>query len=443
MKFEHTDMKRKPASLIAPLFASLIAPRAAVAAPGDKRPSRPLLTRLASIALCMGLSAPGQVQAQSPFAAAMTVNGKTVTYYEIEQRIRFLEVLRAPGDLREQALQALEDERLQQAAADRFGLTLSEEQIADGMAEFAKRANLDTEGFVKAIAQDGVSRETFRDFVAAGLAWRIIVQGRFGARAQVSEAEVDRALTLLTGRGGARVLLAEIILPARTPEEREASQDLAEDLAEQITTTGAFAEAARRFSVSGSAERGGRMPWVPLTNLPPALVPALLTLAPGEVSDPVPIPNAIALFQVRSLEELDIVAPDVVALEFATLVVGAGRQGDSARSAMQIAERADTCDDLYGIVKKDQLDGLAREVLPVREVPSDIALELAQLDPNETSMTARADGTTRLVMLCGRTTELAEGRREEVRASLINQRLKSYAEGYLEDLRADAIITRE
>jgi len=407
-----------------------------------------VLTRVfaafAAIAALAGMVSSPALAQSSPFAAAVTINGKAVTYYEIEQRIRFMQLLRAPGNLEDAALSALENERLQLAAAESFGVRASDEDTADAMEEFAQRANLSTDEFVKALEQAGVARETYRDFVVAGLTWRTIVQGRFGARAQVSEAEVDRALSLLTARGGARVLLAELILPARNPQEQQQSQDLAERLSETITTQGAFAQAARQNSVSSSRGSGGKMPWTPIANLPPALVPILLTLAPGEVTDPIPIPNAIALFQLRAFEELDVTAPDVVSVEYAKLTVGPGGRGDSRANAQSILNEADTCDDLYGIVKDRKIEGLTREVLPVKDIPADIALELATLDPNEASSVAHgADGTaTRIVMLCGRTNELAEGRREEVRASLINQRLASYAENYLEDLRAEAIIVR-
>ncbi|MGV6812552.1 MAG: peptidylprolyl isomerase [Brevirhabdus sp.] len=403
-----------------------------------------LKTMVAAVAAVLAIS--GAVVAQnSPFSAAFTVNGRAVTYYEIDQRIKFMTLLRAPGDIEEQAVKALENERLQLGAADRFGLRVTEEQLAEGMEEFAKRANLSAKEFIKALEGQGIAAETFRDFVHAGLVWRFIVQGRFGPRAQVTENEVDRAMSLLTASGGARVLLSEIILPARNPQEQAASQELADRLSKTITSELAFARAARSHSASGSAGSGGKMPWVPLTNLPPALVPILLTLAPGEVTDPIPIPNAIALFQLRALEELDAPAPDVVSLEYATLPVSAGRGGDSKARTQAILDEADTCDDLYGIAKRKKLEGLERVVLPVADIPQDILLELASLDENEASTAlTRSDGqATTLLMLCGRTTELAEGRREEVRISLINQRLESYAKNYLEDLRAEAIIIRE
>jgi len=401
---------------------------------------------LALLAAALLTSLPGTATAQnSPFAAAFTVNGRAVTYYEIDQRIKFMTLLRAPGNIEEDAVEALENERLQLDIADKLGVRVTEERLAEGMAEFAKRANLETDAFVKAIEQEGIARETFRDFVNAGLVWRIIVQGRFGPRAQVSEAEVDRAMSLLTAKGGARVLLSEILLPARNPEEQARAKELADELSKTIKSERAFAQAARSYSASASAGSGGKMPWVPLTNLPPALVPVLLTLAPGEVTDPIQIPNAVALFQMRALEELDTPAPDVVSLEYATLPVAPGRAGDSWAQATALLYEVDTCDDLYGMVKRHDMDGLERQVLPVADIPADIALELAKLDANEasTNLTREDRMATTIVMLCGRTTELAEGRRDEVRVSLINQRLSSYAENYLEDLRSDAIIIRK
>ena len=44
-------------------------------------------------------------------------------------------------------------------------------------------------------------------------------------------------------------------------------------------------------------------------------------------------------------------------------------------------------------------------------------------------------------MLCGRTTEASEAvDRAAIRNRLVNQRIESYAAGYLAELRADALI---
>ena len=123
---------------------------------------------------------PATAQQSNPFAPAVMVNNRAVTNYDIEQRIRFMEVLNTPGNLQEQAYDALVDDRLRLDAAAAIGIRLSDEEVLQGMTEFAGRANLGLEEFVAALAQEGVSREAFRDFVAAGIAWRQVVRARFG-----------------------------------------------------------------------------------------------------------------------------------------------------------------------------------------------------------------------------------------------------------------------
>lgn len=400
------------------------------------------LTRFLS-ALILGVlsvtcsALPGLAQENGgPYAPRVIVNDRAVTNYEIQQRALFLRILKSPGDLQQQALDGLIEDRLRLDAARDLGIELSEEDIATGMSEFAGRAKLTTEQFVREIAKDGVAAQTFRDFVKAGLAWRNVIRAKFGPRAQITEAEIDRALALSTRKGSARVLLSEIILRADTPEFAAQSQTLADRLAKSITTTGGFAAAARKYSVSSSAPRGGRIDWLDLANLPPAIASIVLSLGPGEVSEPIPVPNAIALFQLRAIEEKDTPEPETLAVEYARFFLPGGDMAD----AQKLRNAVDTCDDLYGLNKGKPEDLLQRETQQLSAIPQDLALELAKLDEGETVVLNRG-GALSVLMLCGRTPELgAEVNREQVRAQLVNQRLSSYADGYLQELKADAII---
>ncbi len=378
------------------------------------------------------------------FAPAIRVNDQVITRYELNQRIVFYELLRAPGDLEELAIDRLIEERLQLQAAKQFGIEVSEEQLQAGMEEFAGRANLDVEKFVAALGQAGVAPETFQDFVHAGIAWRGVVAGLFRPRAQVSDAEIDRALAIGTGVGGVRVLLSEIFLPADTPQRRDAAMRRATELS-NITTIGAFSAAARKYSAAPSRGRGGRQDWIPIGNLPPAIRAQILTLAPGHVTDPIEVPNAVALFQLRDLEETDAPDQEAVSVEFARYFIPGGRSEKALSQAAKIAAEIDTCDDLYGVAEGQPADRLLRDTLPVSEIQGDIALELARLDDNEVSTALTTGDGQALVflMLCGRTLAVnADVDREQVRQNLINQRLASYASGYISELRADAVIQR-
>jgi len=381
------------------------------------------------------------VMAQNPFTPAAKVNEQVVTYFEVDQRAKFLTLLRAPGDPNEEALKALVNERLQLAAAVAAGINLTDDQVLTGMEEFAARANLSVEDFTKAIGGGGVAQESFRDFVKSGLAWRELVRSRFGPRAQISETEVDRAVALTSGKGGLRVLLSEIILPA-TPQLAAQNQRRAEQIS-KLTTSAAFSAQARRHSASGSRARGGQLDWMPLSNLPPQIRGQILALSPGQVTGPIAIPNGIALFQLRAIEETDVTEATDISLEYAVYYIPGGRSDAALKEAERIKGRVDTCDDLYGIAKGQPEERLDIETLPIAEVSQDLAIELAKLDPGEVSANlTRANGETLLfLMLCGRTPELGEEvSRETVRAQLFNQRLESYANGYLAELKADATI---
>ncbi len=405
------------------------------------------MKRLIILACTLLVAAPLWAQ-ENLFAPVAKVNDRVITRYEVNQRIAFFELLNAPGNGEELAMDRLIEERLQLEAAAANGVEVTPDQVVAGMEEFASRGSLSMEDFVKAIEARGVARETFQDFVRAGVAWRGVVRQRFGPRAQVSEAEIDRALAAASTNsavGGVRVLISEIFLPANTPERKAAAERRAQEIS-QITTLPAFAAAARRFSAAPSRGRGGRQDWIPIGNLPPQVRAQVLTLSPGQVTDPIPVPNAIALFQLRDIEEIEGGSANAVAVEFARYFIPGGRTASTLAEAEKIKARIDTCDDLYGVAKGKPEDQLLRDTLPVEEIAGDVAIELAKLDDNEVSTALTTGDGQALVflMLCGRTLAIAEDAdRETVRQNLITQRLQSYASGYLSELRADAVITRQ
>jgi len=400
------------------------------------------LTRSIAV-LGLGLMTAAPVSAQNLFAPVAKVNESVVTEFEVQQRQRFLEVLNAPGATREGALTSLIDERLRNEAVAEAGIELTPQGIEDSLAEFASRADLSTEEFTQALGQSGVSRETFRDFVVNSVGWRELVRARYASRVQITDAEINRALGETQG-SGVRVLVSEIIIPA-PPQQAARVNALAEQIS-QSKSTAEFSNYASRYSATASRGRGGRLPWQNLTDLPPSLQPLILNLAPGEVTDPLPIPNAVALFQLRDIEETSVTAPTYSEIEYAAYYIPGGRTEPALAQAAQIRDRIDTCDDLYGIAKGQPAEVLERVKKAPSDIPQDVAIELSKLDTGEVSTTlTRANGQTlMLLMMCGRTAAAnASASREDVTNALRQERLTGYAEQLLEQLRADARIVRK
>lgn len=392
----------------------------------------------------VGLVAGSPAQAQSAFSPAVLVNDKVVTHYEIEQRTLLLTLMNTPGNARELALTSLVNERLQLGAADIIGIRPSEEGIQSGIVGFAERANMKPEELIVALGREGVSEETLHDFIYSRMSWQGVVQSRFGRSIQITETEIDRAIASNTGAGGINVLLSEIVIPV-TPQTAGQVQALANQLSD-ITTQADFEAAAKKYSQSATKDDGGKLDWLSITKLPPQLRPTIMALGPNEVSAPVSLPNSVAIFQMRRKAEASTPSPTYSAIDYAVLKFPAGRTPENLGLASEIRGRIDTCDDLFGEARAFPAEYLERTSQAPSKIPRDIGLELAKLDDNEVS-TALGRTTTAgqplmlFVMLCGRTAQLGEEiSREDIAGSLRDQRLQSFARGYLEELRADATI---
>ena len=374
--------------------------------------------------------------AQSQFSPAIVVNEKVITQYEIDQRVRLLTLFRTPGVLTEVAREQLIEDRLKKGQLERAGIRLSDEALQTEMEAFAERANLTIEQFSTVLTQNGVDLQTLSDFVEIGVSWRDYVRSRFGSQAQISEIEIDRALgSASNSAAGIEVLLSEIIIPAPPPQ---AAQALAQaQRISQLTSTSAFSSEARRVSALPSRNNGGRLGWLPISNYPPQIRTILLQLGNGEVTAPLQITNGVALFQMRGVREVARSRPEPTAIEYAAYYVPAGN------TAQQVADRIDTCDDLYGEAHGQPAEVLERDTLEMSAIPQDVALELARLDPGEVSTNlTRSEGRTQVVlMLCNR--QFVEGEtpdRDEIRGQLRSQRLAGFAASLLADLRAAARI---
>ena len=400
-----------------------------------------LAPTLAALAIAAALAGPAT--AQNMFAPAATVNDTVVTEFEVEQRVRFLKILNARGATRKAAIESLINERLRGEAIRDAGLQLTEEGINAALEEFASRANLTRAEFTTALARAGVEKETYRDFVINGIAWRDLIRARYGARLTISEAEIDRALaSQSSGGSNIRVLVSEIIIPA--PPQRAAQVAAIAEQISESQSANEFSNFARKYSSTATRGAGGRLQWQALSDLPPSLQPLILSLSPGEVTQPLNIPNAVALFQLRDIEETGKPSKTYSAIEYAAYYMAGGRSEETLQQAANLKAQVDVCDDLYTFAKGQPDSVLDRETLPPSKIPQDFAIELSKLDEGEVSTAlTRSDGQALVfLMMCGKTAEQnAEVSREDVAGSIRQRRLSGFADSLLAELRSEALIS--
>jgi len=410
------------------------------------------------------------------FSPVLHVNDSVITGFEMQQRLKFLQILQFPGDVQAEAEKGLIEDRLRLQAARAQGIVVTPEQIQAGMAEFAGRANLDTDKFIAAIGQGGVEPQTFRDFVRAGIAWRGVVGAKFAGHVTISEADIDRALSADYGRGaGNKVLISEIIMPAQQGGFGPVKA-MADKIAAGIHSEAEFAAAARLYSVAPSRDQGGKLGWIPLSNLPAAAQDALSKLGNGQVSAPVVLGNGIGLFQMRGQRAgTDKVNPADVTVDYARFVLPAG--ADPAAELARLRAGAPGCDDLYRLARGLPADQLQREKLRRHAIPAGLLQVLDGLDANDMALTS-VGGQASVIMLCSRNATLPDTpgpgpgaavaavapvlgttpdgdiipsvvpgsgfgfgpSRDQIRDELANVRIGHLADAYLARLKADAFI---
>lgn len=426
--------------------------------------TRAFLNLLATAAMAASLSCGTTAAwAQSgTFAPALTVDGLPITGYELDQRMQFMQLLGQKGDVEQQARDSLIEDRLRMEAARKLDIKVSAEDIKQGMEEFASRANMTADQFVTAIGQAGVVPETYRDFVAAGLAWREVVRAKYAGRVTISNAEIDRAISAANQASDVpRVQLSEIIVPANGGDMAGAMRKATkiEEALKQGKTD--FARAARENSAAPSRDSGGKLGVIPVTNLPASVRASVLQMRAGEIGTPVAIPGGVAIFQMHGASKGGNPASGVI-LDYLQFQVAGG-----AAEIAALQRDVGTCDDLYRFARKAGQSRLTHAVQATSQVPADIGRELATLDPNEASTNLRRGADPVFLMLCSRglpatsdSTETADAAtpmdgapvvqdtlgfgagpsREAVRQEILNARLNKLSDVYLSELKANAII---
>ncbi|MFO1165948.1 MAG: peptidylprolyl isomerase [Paracoccus sp. (in: a-proteobacteria)] len=405
---------------------------------------------------------PAQAQGNL-FQPLVYVNDSAVTRYELDQRVRFMQLLRAPDSDPVTAEKALIDDRLRMFTARQMNITPTDEQIDAGLAEFAGRANLGVEEFTAALARAGVERQAFRDFISAGVVWREVVRQHVVPLVRVTDAEVEQEMQkIIATPKVTHVALSEIIIPAPEGQE-QAALDRAGQIVANARSEADFAAFARRYSATPSAGNGGRLPWTPLANLPPSLRPLILSMQPGQVSQPLTVPGAVVVFFLRDTRGTLRPGASEQILDYVRVTLA------STDDAARMAANSDSCADLFVAARGLPEAQIQRQSLPQGQVPTDQGIRLAMLDDNETTV-VNYGGAVQLLMLCKRTPALlaetpaapvatsaengsaenAEAQpdpdalpaKDEVRNRVFNRKVTQAADAYLAELRANAVIRR-
>jgi peptidyl-prolyl cis-trans isomerase SurA len=102
------------------------------------------------------------------------VNSVPVTSGDIKHRAAFLRLQHRKGD----ATQEMIDQALKLAEAKRLGIRISDQQVNEAYARFATSNKMQLKQLDAIMAQSGVTKDHFKDFIRAQMAWNQAISAR-------------------------------------------------------------------------------------------------------------------------------------------------------------------------------------------------------------------------------------------------------------------------
>ena len=402
---------------------------------------------LRALTLTIGLTLAGAVGAQTAFAPVAIVNDSPITYFDVEQRATILRLGGGPGgaELQGAALEQLIDDRLRVQAGAALEIDASGEEIAAAATELAQRQGLDRAGLVERIQRAGATEDALIDLLRAQVVWREVVNSRFLSRATPTEVELDQEIALAASGETRSFRLSEIAVPAPPGREATAKRQV-ETALRELQAGGAFATVARRYSRAPSAANGGDVGFIPETALPPNIADALSAIQPGQITGILEVPGGFSLFQLTDVRVERGGLEQDAQLSLVRVMVPLDQNADddevaAARAqARELGENSEACIG-QGVVTSDAvMERIPKS--PLVQLPNSVQDAVRLLGPQQASRPVRSDGSMDVFIVCDREGGVDGEARDRLRIQIRNTRLARLAEGYMQELRREAVIER-
>ena len=146
---------------------------------------------LAVACLIAAAAASGTARAQQ---VLMVVNGDVITAYDVEQRMKFVQLsTRKPG-VRSEVLDDLIDDKLKVQFGRRYKIEIPDADVDAQFAEMGHRMHMTSEQLTQALAQGGVDSSTLKAKIRSDTVWQNIVRGRYQGDLQIREKDVLAAM---------------------------------------------------------------------------------------------------------------------------------------------------------------------------------------------------------------------------------------------------------
>ena len=239
------------------------------------------------LSLLISLSITTQAAADSVKIAAL-INGEIISTEDISDQIDIFMVsspIPFNADTQEmitrRVLAQAVELKLKNQAAEKEGISVSEEEINQQLNQWAKKNNTT----LSALKNRGINTAALAANVKAELAWIKLIRKKYYQTGSLTQKEINETIEEVTkDMSVKKYQVLEIFI------KKENATGI-EQLVEKLREDSRFELYAARFSEAPSAANGGNLGWINSGKMLSALEMRLSKMSPGEVSDAILIGN--------------------------------------------------------------------------------------------------------------------------------------------------------
>jgi peptidyl-prolyl cis-trans isomerase SurA len=225
----------------------------------------------------------------------------------IAQRLRAQNLELPPQNvLQQQVLERLVMQEIQMQRASRAGIRVTDEMVNGALQDVAQRNGVPLAQLPDLLASQGIDYAAYRDSVRREITISMLRQRDVIARINVTPRELEQFMS----RSGAadaentsydvsHILVA--VPQAATPEQLEAAERRAEDVARRARDGEDFGQLAVANSNAQTALDGGALGWRKGSELPTVFASEVVRLEPGQVSDVIRTPSGFHIVRLNDV----------------------------------------------------------------------------------------------------------------------------------------------
>ena len=269
----------------------------------------------------------GRATSRSADFIVAVVNSEPITNNDVQIRMERVRAQMAAqgaaqppeGLLAKEVLERLVMEKIQMQNAKEMGLKVDDYAVSQAVKSVAQQNKIAEEDMYRRLAQDGISKEQFRDELRSQMLVQRLREREVDSRVKVSETDIDqylseqRSASNAAPAASAEINLGHILIAVpegASAETVEAQKAKADKVVAEIRGGKDFFETARASSDAADAKQGGLMGLRPADRYPELFVNATQKAAVGSVVGPVRSPAGFHILKVvdRSLSGVPSVA---------------------------------------------------------------------------------------------------------------------------------------